>query len=153
MVYSPRLPDAALTADEWARAHRHLTIAVHDCEVHYLTSIALASSDELFAHMLLKKLKLAKKLGNDSSESRLVRVNSKVEFVDADGRPRSVTLRHSPRPFEPPDTISMSSLTAAGLIGLAEGQAILWPDSSGKFRPLKVIRTAEPQTARLVNHA
>src|SRR5690606_28375448 len=140
-------------ADEWAKSHRHLTFAVHDCEVYHLTSIAMASPDDMFAHMLLKKLKLAKKLGNDSSESRLVRVNSQVEFVGADGRSRSVTLRHSPRPSGPPDTISMASLTAAGLVGLAEGQAILWPDSSGRFRPLRVIRSAGLRPARAVNHA
>ena len=152
MLYAPRLPEAALTADEWAGAHRHLTFAVHDCEVHYLTSLALASPDELFAHMLLKKLKLAKKLSNDSAGTNLVRVNSEVEFIDGDGRRRSVTLRHSPPHYEP-SAITIASLTGAGLIGLAEGQAILWPDESGIFRPLKVIRTAAPRAGRRANHA
>lgn len=152
MLPASKLPDAALTADEWADTHRHMTFAVHDCEVHYLTSIALESSDDLFAHMLLKKLKLSKKLGNDGSGTRLVRVNSEVEFVDADGRRRSVALLHSPRAREA-SAISISSLTAAGLIGLSEGQAILWPDESGIFRPLKVIRTAASRAGRWANHA
>ena len=152
MLSAPRLPDAAQIADEWAGSHRHLTFAVHDREVHYLTALALASPDELFAHMLLKKLKLSKKLGNDASETRLVGVNSQVEFVDGDGQRRSGRLLHSPTHDEP-EGISIASLTAAGLIGLSEGQAILWPDAAGAFRPLKIIRIAAPETGRMRQYA
>jgi regulator of nucleoside diphosphate kinase len=153
MLSAPRLPDAAQIADEWAGSHRHLTFAVHDREVHYLTALALASPDELFAHMLLKKLKLSKKLGNDISEARLVGVNSHVEFVDGEGQQRTVWLLHSPASHDAPNGISIASLTAAGLIGLSEGQAILWPDAAGAFRPLKVIRIAAPETGRMRQYA
>ncbi len=152
MLSAPRLLDAAQIADEWAGSHRQLTFAVRDREVHYLTALALASADELFAHMLLKKLKLSKKLGNDASETRLVGVNSQVEFVDGDGQQRAGRLLHSPARDES-EGISIASLTAAGLIGLSEGQAILWPDAAGAFRPLKIIRIAAPETGRMRQYA
>ncbi len=153
MLSAPMLPHAAQIADEWAALHRHLTFAVHDREVHYFTALALASPDELFAHMLLKKLKLSKKLGNDASATRLVGLNSQVEFIAGEGQRRSVRLLHSPGPYDASNELSIASLTAAGLIGLSEGQAILWPDPAGEFRPLKVTRIAAPLPGRMLQYA
>ena len=67
--------DAGSLADEWASLHRQARFAVHDCELHYLSTTALSAADDLVAHMLLKKLKLAKKLGRDSAVP-VVRMNS-----------------------------------------------------------------------------
>ena len=151
MRSAPMLPHAAHIADEWAALHRHLNFAVHDREVHYFTALALASPDELFAHMLLKKLKLSRKLGNDASATRLVGLNSRVEFIAGEGERRSATLLHAPG--DAAGEISIASLTAAGLIGLSEGQAILWPDPAGEFRPLKVTRIAAPPPGRMLQYA
>lgn len=153
MLSAPMLPHAAHIADEWAALHRHLNFAVHDREVHYFTALALASPDELFAHMLLKKLKLSRKLGNDASATRLVGLNSRVEFIAGEGERRSATLLHAPGEYDAAEEISIASLTAAGLIGLSEGQAILWPDPAGQFRPLKVTRIAAPTPGRMLQYA
>lgn len=119
-------PHGAAVADQWAAMHRDILFAVHDCEVHYLTAIALASADDLVAHLLLKKLKLARKVGNDEAAS-LVRMNSLVEYEDGSGRPRMARLLH-PSVRQDPHGVSIASMAGAGLIGLGEGQAIRWPD-------------------------
>ena len=61
----PSIHDAACLADEWASLHRTALFTVHECELHYLSTTALSAADDLVAHLLLKKLKLAKKVSND----------------------------------------------------------------------------------------
>lgn len=139
MLAAMKLPDAACLADQWASMHRTALFAVHECELHYLSTTALSASDDLVAHLLLKKLKLAKKVSNDSAV-RAVRMNSVVEFDEGDDRPRTGRLIHPSAPVSPTHSIGISSLVGAGLIGLAEGQSILWPDRAGVFRPLNIVR-------------
>lgn len=139
MLAAMKLPDAACLADQWASMHRTALFAVHECELHYLSTTALSASDDLVAHLLLKKLKLAKKVSNDSAV-RAVRMNSVVEFDEGDDRLQTGRLVHPSAPVSPTHGIGISSLLGAGLIGLNEGQSILWPDQAGAFRPLSVIR-------------
>ncbi|PZQ56447.1 MAG: transcription elongation factor GreAB, partial [Phenylobacterium zucineum] len=35
--------------------------------------------------------------------------------------------------------VSVMTHVGAGLLGLAEGQAILWPDRDGRRRPLRIV--------------
>lgn len=130
-------PDAGSLADEWASLHRLARFAVHDCELHYLSTTALSAADDLVAHLLLKKLKLAKKLGSDSAV-RVVRMNSFVEYSVGERAPRFGRLVHPSAPV--PQGVSIRSLLGTGLVGLAEGQSILWPDEAGVFRPLSIVR-------------
>lgn len=132
-------PDPGSLADEWASLHWQARFAVHDCELHYLSATALAASDELIAHLLLKKLKLATKLGNEPA-APVVRMNSFVEFKLGSDTPRRGRLVHPSAPVPRPLGISICSLIGAGLVGLREGQSILWPDEAGGFRPLSIIR-------------
>lgn len=139
MLAATKLPDAACLADQWASMHRTALFAVHECELHYLSTTALSASDDLVAHLLLKKLKLAKKVSNDS-DVRAVRMNSVVEFHEGDDRLRTGRLIHPSASVPPTHGIGISSLVGAGLIGLTEGQSILWPDQAGAFRPLNIVR-------------
>jgi regulator of nucleoside diphosphate kinase len=41
--------------------------------------------------------------------------------------------------------ISILTPIGAGLIGLREGQSILWPDREGRERRLTVVRVTQPQ--------
>jgi regulator of nucleoside diphosphate kinase len=132
-------PDAGSLADEWASLHRGEPFAVHDCELHYLSTTALSAADDLVAHLLLKKLKLSTKLDNGSTVP-VVRMNSFVEFSMAGNGSRSGRLVHPSAPVPRPQGISICSLIGAGLVGLGEGQSILWPDEAGRFRPLSIIR-------------
>jgi regulator of nucleoside diphosphate kinase len=139
VLAATKLSDAACLADQWASMHRNALFAVHECELHYLSTTALSASDDLVAHLLLKKLKLAKKVSNDSGV-RAVRMNSVVEFDEGDNKPRTGRLIHPSAPVPPNHGIGISSLVGAGLIGLTEGQSILWPNHEGIFRPLNIVR-------------
>ena len=139
-MLAPNLqPDPACLADEWASLHRMAGFTVYDCELHYLSATALSAVDDLVAHLLLKKLKLATKLSDDSGV-RAVRMNSVVEFDEGDNKPRTGRLIHPSAPVPSPHGIGISSLVGAGLVGLTEGQSILWPDQAGTFRPLNIVR-------------
>lgn len=49
--------------------------------------------------------------------------------------------------------ISALSYVGAGLIGLLEGETILWPDPSGALRPLTAILIEEAESPRESGHA
>ena len=141
MLAAMKLPDAACLADQWASLHRSALFAVYDSELHYLSTTALSAADDLVAHLLLKKLKLAKKVSNDAA-APVVRMNSVVEFEEGDNRLRMGRLIHPSAPVPTSHGISISSLIGVGLIGLSEGQSILWPDETGAFRTLTVVKIA-----------
>ena len=148
-MLAERWNDPAALADQWATMHRETLFALHDCDVHYLNQIALGTSDDLVAHLLLKKLKLARVISNDS-RVLVVRMNSLVEFETESGGRALARIAHPSAPESATAGLSISSLTGAGLIGLGEGQAILWPDRAGDLRPLKVRRIARPPASRAV---
>src|SRR3546814_7210573 len=43
--------------------------------------------------------------------------------------------------------ISVLTLVGAGLIGLREGQSILWPDRDGRERKLSILKVQQPAKA------
>jgi regulator of nucleoside diphosphate kinase len=79
----------------------------------------------------------------------VVRMGSVVAFVDeapahapaeGDAAPRTVQLVYPAEADIAAGRISVLTHVGAGLIGLAAGQAILWPDRDGRRRPLRVLR-------------
>src|SRR3546814_7904533 len=92
--------------------------------------MALAADDDLIAHLLLKKLRIATRATGDDAGRDIVRMNSYVEFSHADGGKRFCQLVHPSAPDMPTYGLGVTSLAGAGLIGLRSGQAILWPDRS-----------------------
>ena len=97
----------------------------------------MSAADDLVAHLLLKKLKLAAKLDHDSA-APVVRMNSVVEYRQGDTAIRWGRLVHPSARVQ--HGISICSLLGAGLVGLSEGQSILWPEEAGVFRPLTIVR-------------
>ncbi len=132
--------DARLVARRWADLGGRARITLHDGDVHYLTALALATDDDLVAHLLLAKLRVAAKVSNDGSLG-VARVGSLVEFDDGSGTARVARLMHPTAPYVP-HGMSVTSLLGTGLIGLGEGQATPWPDERGDFHPLKILRIA-----------
>lgn len=71
----------------------------------------------------------------------VVGMGSRVEFVDeAHGEPRTIQLVYPGEADIAAGRISILTHVGAGLIGLAEGQSILWPDREGHERPLRIVR-------------
>jgi len=69
-----------------------------------------------------------------------VRLGSWVEFTDSlAGAPRRVRLVERPPARLSPDELSVLTTEGAALVGLREGQTIVWPDRIGTDRVLTVV--------------
>lgn len=71
----------------------------------------------------------------------VIGMNSTVEFIDdAHGATRTVQLVYPAQADIAEGRISIMTPIGAGLIGLAEGQSIAWPDREGRVRLLRVLK-------------
>ncbi len=71
-----------------------------------------------------------------------VRLGSWVEFTDSRAdAPRRVRLVATLTPDSSGDELSVLTTEGAALVGLREGQTIVWPDRIGADRVLTVLRT------------
>lgn len=75
----------------------------------------------------------------------VVRMHSTVVFIDAaHGKRRTVLLVFPDEADIAAGKISVITPVGAGLIGLAAGQEILWPNRDGRERSLRVLRSTPP---------
>jgi len=123
----------------WALAHRDASIAVHDCDVHCLTALALAAEDDLVAALLLRKLRLARRIRAGESDPNAARMNSLVAFRHGSARRHCLRLVHPRAVATTEAALSVDSAAGSGLIGLVPDQSLLWPDASGSLSELSVI--------------
>jgi len=66
-------------------------------------------------------------------------MGARVDFIDeGSGARRTVELVYPPEADMAEGRLSILSHVGAGLIGLAEGQTIRWPDRSGTERVLRI---------------
>jgi regulator of nucleoside diphosphate kinase len=71
----------------------------------------------------------------------VVCMHSTVEFLDeGSGTRRTVQLVYPHEADIAAGRISVLTPVGAGLIGLSEGQSILWPNRVGQERPLRIIQ-------------
>ena len=78
----------------------------------------------------------------------VVTMGAEVEFRDAgSGVTRTVTLAWPQDADIGAGRISILTPIGAGLIGLREGQQILWPDRDGRERDLVIVRVRQPAAA------
>lgn len=71
----------------------------------------------------------------------VVSMLSTVEFVDeSTGTSRTIQLVYPPDADIAAGRVSILTPVGAGLIGLSEGQSILWPDREGRSRRLRIVR-------------
>jgi regulator of nucleoside diphosphate kinase len=137
-----RGPDPRLIARRWAILNQASQITLGDGEVHYLTAMALAVDDDLVAHLLLAKLRIAARAGDaDDVNLPAAWMNSLIQYGNG-GETRWGRLVHPTAAPATADGISITSLVGAGLIGLREGQSIDGPDADGASRRLKILRVA-----------
>jgi regulator of nucleoside diphosphate kinase len=106
---------------------------------------ALALQNELAspgpAGMLLAEVARARIVPDGRAPADVVGMGSIVEFIDeARGRPRTVQLVYPAEADIAAGRISILTPIGAALIGLAEGQSILWPDRDGQRRALRIVR-------------
>lgn len=114
-----------------------LTIANHD----YARLIQLAPDGRL-----AEELSRATVLPEERMPRTVVRMNSRVTYVDEQsGQRREVVLVY-PEDADPSNgKISILAPVGTALLGLEEGQTIDWPFPNGTTRRLRVERTVPPE--------
>lgn len=118
-----------------------------DSEAERLGDLALAAEARLpeVAALLLREIERAAVHGVDSFPQGVVRMGARVDFIDeGSGAHRTVELVYPPDADIAAGKLSILSLVGAGLIGLAEGQTIRWPDRSGAERVLRIEKVTPP---------
>ena len=118
--------------------------AIHliDSESDALTGLALgiAERQPLLASLLLGEIERAQVHPAGELPAQTVSMNALVNFLDeGSGVRRSVQLVYPAEADIAKGRISILTPIGAGLIGLAEGDAICWPDREGRERRLRVL--------------
>ena len=118
--------------------------AIHmiDTEADTLTDLALARRERSpAAELLLQEIDRAKIHAAAKMPADVVTMHSKVEFVDeGNGQSRTVELVYPADADISAGRLSILTPVGAGLIGMREGQSILWPDREGQQRRLAIVK-------------
>lgn len=118
------------------------SIIIGQTDAERLTALAdkIAPDQPTVADLLLGELDRAEIREDGRVPASTIAMNSLVEFVDeAHGTLRSVQLVYPRQADIAQNRISVLTPVGAGLIGLSEGQAILWPDRDGRQRRLRIL--------------
>ncbi|MBO9581041.1 MAG: nucleoside diphosphate kinase regulator [Sphingobium sp.] len=121
-------------------------IQLIDTEADILAELAVGVEDRLpqVSDLLLREIERATIHSREAMPSNVVTMHSVVEFIDeASGAGRSVELVYPKDADISAGRISILTPIGAGLIGLCEGQSILWPDREGCQRALKVTKVTQ----------
>lgn len=130
------------------KAVRRPPIHMIDHEADSLTDLALGVQDRLpqVSELLLDEIGRAKIHTEARVPADVVIMNAEVEFVDeASGGARIVQLVYPRHADISANRISILTPVGAGLIGLREGQTILWPDREGRERKLTIVKVRHVQ--------
>lgn len=133
-----------------ARAAARPPITLSETDAERLTALALQMEDRIpeVAALLLNELERARVRPDRLVPSHVVGMDATVEFVDeAHGEPRTIRLVYPGEADIAAGRISVLTHVGAGLIGLSEGQSILWPDREGHKRALRVVRVQRADQA------
>ena len=117
-------------------------IQIRESDADRVTNLAIAAEGRLpqVAALLLSELDRATILPDAELPHEIVAMRSTVRFVDeASGVERLLNLVYPPEADIEAGRISILSLVGAGLIGLKQGQSIMWPDRAGNQRRLRII--------------
>lgn len=112
-----------------------------DAEADALANLAvqIEHSQPAVAEMLLTEIDRAKIHTADTLPGNVVAMNSHVTFFDeGNGSSREIQLVYPGEADIAAGRISVLTLIGAGIIGLSEGQSILWPDRDGHQRRLRI---------------
>lgn len=128
-----------------ARGRPAIHLTADECDKLYDLALSAEHRHPLSSAMLLSELDRAVLCDDESLPAQTVRMNAKIEFVDekSDVR-RSVELVYPSDADIRAERISILTPVGAGLIGMAAGQSINWPDRDGRLRPLRIVSVTPP---------
>jgi regulator of nucleoside diphosphate kinase len=121
-----------------------------DTEAERLSELALSIEIAMpqVGDLLLRETTRAKLHRAANMPADVVTMGAEVEYRDeASGVARIVTLVWPQDADIAAGRISILTPIGAGLIGLREGQQILWPDRDGRERNLTIVRVSQPEAA------
>ena len=133
-----------------SKASSRPPIHMIDAEADALTDLAIGAEERApqVSELLLREIARATIHSADRLPPNIVTMHSQVRFVDeASGKEHSYQLTYPGEADISAGRISILTPVGAGLIGLREGQSILWPDREGhqrELRILSVLRATEP---------
>ncbi|WP_235037665.1 MULTISPECIES: nucleoside diphosphate kinase regulator [unclassified Novosphingobium] len=126
---------------------RRPPIQMIDSEADALASLAIAAEGRLpqASELLLKEIARATVRKAGQVATNVVTMNATVHFVDkANDRCHVYQLVYPKEADISAGRISILTPVGAGLIGLREGQSILWPDRDGRERTLEIVKVTPP---------
>lgn len=126
-----------------------------DTEADILTDLAIGAQERLpqVSELLFEEIARAKVHSAGRISMDVVTMNAQVEFVDeASGATRIVQLVYPRHADIAANRISILTPIGAGLIGLREGQSILWPDRVGHERKLTIVKVHQNACDEEVAH-
>lgn len=129
-----------------SKARRRPPIHMIDVEADRLTDLALAAKEQnpQVCRLLLDEIDRAKIHDRARIAPDVVTMRSTVQFLDAATGCEHIYELVYPREADiASGKISIMTPVGAGLIGLREGQSILWPDRDGRERELAIIRVRQ----------
>lgn len=115
-------------------------------EAEMLSDLALGLEDRQsqVSELLIRETSRAALHSKADMPTGVVTMGSLVEFVDeGTGVRRTVQLVYPPEADIAAGRISILTPVGAGLIGLRQGQSILWPDRDGRERQLVILRVQQ----------
>ena len=128
------------------KASRRPPIHMIDTEADALTNLAMGAEERLpqVSEMLLEEIARATIHTASRIPANVVTMHSTVRFTDeASLREYSYQLVYPKEADIAAGRISILTPVGAGLIGLREGQSILWPDRDGNERALMIVEVAQ----------
>jgi regulator of nucleoside diphosphate kinase len=117
-----------------------------DSEARQLEEIALRIEDRSpqVSELLLRETSRAKLHNEAKIPPDVITMGSSVEFIDeGSGAGRILQLVYPINADVEAGRISVLTPIGAGLIGLREGDSILWPDRSGHERRLVILKVKQ----------
>lgn len=132
-------PLLARLCDAWSVMHRDLPVQFVVSDLHYLTHLALAVDGDLIAHLLLRKLRMARIADPGDLPPQVARLGSRVEFTHGE-QAGSGILVHPTRADGNPGRISIAGAAGSGLVGLRAGSSLLWPTAAATLETLRLER-------------
>ena len=96
------------------------------------------------AEELLSELERAKVVPDKRMLSSIIRMGSTLEFRSGDGQQRHVTLVYPGDADIERGRVSILTPIGVALIGLSDGQSIMWSGRDGRRRQLTILSVRQP---------
>jgi len=129
-----------------SKASRRPPIHMIDTEADALANLAVAAEERLpqVSALLLTEIDRARLHSARNVPADVVTMHATVRFVDeASGKEYEYQLVYPREADISAGRISVMTPVGAGLIGLREGQSILWPDRDGHERELRILSVSQ----------